>query len=115
MRSPKIGGMAGTDAAGYGGFHDRVNNHYLRTFGSAILVALIGAGSDMLLPDDNSTATTTDSAADAARRSFAETFGQISQQTVSRNLNVQPTLEIRPGYRFNVLVDQDIVFPRAYR
>ena len=111
----QIGGMAGTDAAGYGGFHDRVNNHYLRTFGSAILVALIGAGTDMLLPDDNSTATTTDSAADAARRSFAKTFGQISQQTVSKNLNVQPTLEIRPGYRFSVLVDQDIVFPRAYR
>ena len=111
----QIGGMAGTDAAGYGGFNERVNNHYLRTFGSAVLVALIGAGTDMLLPDDNSTATTTDSAADAARRSFAETFGQLSQQTVSKNLNVQPTLEIRPGYRFNVLVDQDIVFPNAYQ
>ena len=34
--------------------------------------------------------------------------------TVSKNLDVQPTLKIRPGYRFNVLVDQDIVFPRAY-
>ena len=67
----------------------------------------------MLLPKDSAT-TTTDSAADAARRSFAETFGQISQQTVSKNLNIQPTLEIRPGYRFNVLVDQDIVFPNAY-
>ena len=80
----------------------------------AILVALIGAGTDMLLPKDSAT-TTTDSAADAARRSFAQTFGQISQQTVSKNLNVQPTLEIRPGYRFNVLVDQDIVFPKAYQ
>ena len=111
----QIDGMAGTDAAGYGGFNDKVNNHYLKTFGSAILVALIGAGTDMLLPKDTSTATTTDSAADAARRSFAETFGQISQQTVSKNLNVQPMLEIRPGYRFNVLVDQDIVFPKAYQ
>ncbi|MEP3665157.1 MAG: IncP-type conjugal transfer protein TrbI, partial [Roseibium sp.] len=110
----QIGGMAGTDTAGYGGFNDRVNNHYLKTFGSAILVALIGAGTDMLLPKDSAT-TMTDSAADAARRSFAQTFGQISQQTVSKNLNVQPTLEIRPGYRFNVLVDQDIVFPKAYQ
>lgn len=110
----QIGGMAGTDAAGYGGFNDKVNNHYLKTFGSAILVALIGAGTDMLLPKD-STTTTTDSAADAARRSFAQTFGQISEQTVSKNLTVQPTLEIRPGYRFNVLVDQDIVFPKAYQ
>lgn len=111
----QIGGMAGTDGAGYGGFHDQVDNHYLRTFGSAILVALIGAGTDMLLPDDNSTSTTVDSASDAARRSFAETFSQISEQTVSKNLDVQPTLEIRPGYRFNILVDQDIIFPKAYQ
>jgi len=111
----QIGGMAGTDGAGYGGFHDQVDNHYLRTFGSAILVALIGAGTEMLLPGDNSTSTTVDSASDAARRSFAETFGQISEQTVSKNLNVQPTLEIRPGYRFNILVDQDIIFPKAYQ
>ena len=111
----QIGGMAGTDDAGYGGFHDQVDNHYLRTFGSAILVALIGAGTDMLLPGDNSTSTTVDSAGDAARRSFAETFSQISEQTVSKNMNVQPTLAIRPGYRFNILVDQDIVFPSVYR
>lgn len=111
----QIGGMAGTDGAGYGGFHDQVDNHYLRTFGSAILVALFGAGTEMLLPDDNSTSTTVDSAGDAARRSFAETFSQISEQTVSKNLNVQPTLEIRPGYRFNILVDQDIIFPKAYQ
>ena len=76
--------------------------------------ALIGAGTEMLLPDDNSTSSMVDSASDAARRSFAETFSQISEQTVSKNLNVQPTLEIRPGFRFNILVDQDIIFPKAY-
>ena len=111
----QIGGMAGTDSAGYGGFRDRVDNHYLRTFGSAILVALIGAGTEMMLPQDRNNLGAANSAEDAARRSFAETFGQISEQTVSRNLNVQPTLEIRPGYRFNVLVDQDIIFPGSYR
>lgn len=110
----RIGGMAGTDAAGYGGFRDKVDNHYLQTFGSAILVALIGAGTEMLLPKDQGNSLNGNSPPDAARRSFAETFGQISEQTVSRNLNVQPTLEIRPGYPFNVLVDQDIVFPKAY-
>lgn len=109
----QIGGMAGTDAAGYGGFTDQVDNHYLQTFGSAILVALIGAGTEMMIPQDRNALGMTNSAEDAARRSFAETFGQVSEQTVSKNLNVQPTLEIRPGYRFNVLVDQDIVFPEA--
>jgi type IV secretion system protein TrbI len=110
----RIGGMAGTDAAGYGGFNDKVHNHLLQTFGSAILVALIGAGSEMLLPQDNSSDTASN-AETAARGPFAETFGQISEQRVSSNLNVQPTLEIRPGYQFNILVDQDILFPDSFR
>jgi type IV secretion system protein VirB10 len=109
----QIGGMAGTDAAGYGGFTDRVDNHLLQTFGSAILVALIGAGTEMMLPEDNDSSTGND-AEDSARESFAETFGEISEQTVSKNLDVQPTLEIRPGYQFNVLVDQDLMFPGAF-
>ncbi|EGP53969.1 hypothetical protein Agau_P200097 (plasmid) [Agrobacterium tumefaciens F2] len=110
----QIGGMAGTDAQGYGGFHDKVNNHYWRTFGSAALIALIGTGIDASIPE-SSTLATQDTASDAARRNFAESFGRVAEQTVSRNLNVQPTLEIRPGYKFNVLVDQDIIFPGTYR
>lgn len=109
----QIGGMAGTDSQGYGGFRDKVDNHYLRTFGSAALVALIGTGIDMAVPESSSLATQ-DTASDAARRSFAETFGRVAEQTISKNLNIQPTIRIRPGYRFNVLVDQDILFPGAY-
>jgi type IV secretion system protein VirB10 len=109
----QIGGMAGTDAQGYGGFNDKANNHYLRTFGSAALVALIGTGIDASIPQ-SSTLATQDTASDAARRNFAETFGRVAERTIERNLDVQPTLEIRPGYKFDVLVDQDIVFPGAY-
>ena len=110
----QIGGMAGTDAEGYGGFRDKVDRHLLRTFGSAALVALIGAGIDMSLPSDQRDRER-DTASDAARRSFAETFGRVAERTIGKNLDVQPTLSIRPGYVFNVLVDQDIVFPSAYR
>jgi type IV secretion system protein VirB10 len=63
---------------------------------------------------ESSTRATQDTASDAARRNFAESFGRVAERTIDRNLNVQPTLEIRPGYRFNVLVDQDIIFPGAY-
>jgi len=110
----QIGGMAGTDAEGYGGFKDKVNNHYLKTFGSAVMIALIGTGIDMAVPQ-SSTLATQDTASDAARRNFAETFGRVADRTIQRNMDVQPTLEIRPGYKFNVLVDQDIVFPGQYR
>ncbi|WP_064713603.1 IncP-type conjugal transfer protein TrbI [Rhizobium bangladeshense] len=110
----QIGGMSGTDAQGYGGFSDKVNNHYLKTFGSAVLIALIGTGIDMAVPQ-SSTLATQDTASDAARRNFAETFGRVADQTIQRNMDVQPTLEIRPGYKFNVLVDQDLILPGAYK
>lgn len=110
----QLGGMAGTDAEGYGGFTDKVDRHLLKTFGSAALVALFGAGMDMSLPSEPRERDRS-SASDAARRSFAETFGRVAERTITKNLDVQPTLRIRPGYIFNVLVDQDIIFPRAYR
>ncbi|MQX77792.1 IncP-type conjugal transfer protein TrbI [Sinorhizobium medicae] len=110
----QIGGMSGTDSEGYGGFKDKVDRHLWRTFGSAALVAIIGTGIDMSMPE-SSTLATQDTASDAARRNFAESFGRVAEQTVSKNLNVQPTIRIRPGYKFNVLVDQDIIFPAAYR
>lgn len=108
----QLGGMAGTDGQGYSGFIDRVNNHYLKTFGSAVLIALIGTGIDMAVPQ-SSTLATQDTASDAARRNFAETFGRVADRTIQRNMDVQPTLEIRAGYKFNVVVDQDIIFPAA--
>ncbi len=110
----QIGGMAGTDAEGYGGFNDQVDNHYFKTFGAAVLLALIGTGMDMAIPE-NSTLANQTTASDAARRNFAETFGRVAERTIAKNLDVQPMLEIRPGYQFNVLVDQDMVFPSDYR
>ncbi|EPE93871.1 IncP-type conjugal transfer protein TrbI [Rhizobium grahamii] len=106
----QIGGMAGTDAEGYGGFEDEVDRHLWKTFGSAALIALIGAGIDMSVPQ-SSTPAAQENASDAARRNFGESFGRTAQETISKNLNVQPTIRIRPGYKFNVLVGQDIIFP----
>ncbi len=96
--------------AGYGGFTDKVNRHYLRTFGSAVLIAVIGTGTDMAIPEKLHT----HDAGHGVRcrtKELAETFGRVAERTIRKNLHVQPTLRIRPGYKFNVLVDQDIVFP----
>jgi len=112
----QIGGMPGMDSEGYSGFRDQVNNRYLETFGSAILIALIGTGIDAALPQSNTSPfqQNQNSLEDAARRNFAETFGRVADQTITRNLDVQPTLEIRPGYQFNVFVEQDIIFPGSF-
>lgn len=109
----QLGAMSGTDAEGYGGFGDKVDRHLWRSFGSAALIALIGTGIDASVPESSTLANQT-TASDAARRNFAESFGRVAEQTISKGLNVQPTIKIRPGYRFNVLVDQDIIFPGPY-
>ncbi|UXN76122.1 IncP-type conjugal transfer protein TrbI (plasmid) [Devosia sp. A8/3-2] len=108
----QVAGMAGTDACGYGGFADQVDNHYFEVFGSAILIAAIGAGIDMALPQDRNLSHI--DGTDAARRSFAETFGRVADRTIDKNMDVQPTIEIRPWYIFNILVDRDMVFPNAF-
>ncbi|MET3588058.1 type IV secretion system protein VirB10 [Pseudorhizobium tarimense] len=87
--SLQIGGMAGTDSAGNSGFYDKVDRHYLRTFGSAALVALIGTGIDLSLPESFSRANQ-DTASDAARRNFAESFGRVATQTISKTSTSNP-------------------------
>ncbi len=108
----QLGGMAGTDAMGQAGFKDKVDRKYLQTFGSAILLAIIGTGIDQAVPQRSTLANQT-TASDAARRNFAESFGRVAQQTIEKNLDIQPTLEIRPGYQFNVIIEKDLRLDRV--
>ncbi|MDR1490418.1 MAG: hypothetical protein LBS65_08065 [Desulfovibrio sp.] len=41
-------------------------------------------------------------------------MGQATLQLLQKNLNIKPTLEIRPGYQFNVIVTKDLVFQKPY-
>ena len=38
-------------------------------------------------------------------------FGAVGQQMIGQGMNRPPTIEIRPGYQFNVMVTEDLVFP----
>ena len=104
--------------SGYAGFADQVDNHYLRIFGSSMLISLI-TGSTSYAVDSVSNgagsgrdATTVQ---DAMASALAAQLGQTTQTLLQRNLNIKPTLEIRPGYQFNVVVTKDIAFRSAYQ
>ncbi len=107
--------MPGTDSAGYSGFTDEVNNHYFRIFGQAILMSLITGGTswsiDTVTPTSSSNTPTFQQQMSSA---LATQLGQATSQMLSKNMNIKPTLEIRPGYRFNVVVTKDLVFKEAY-
>jgi type IV secretion system protein VirB10 len=107
-----LGGMSGADQAGYAGFKDKVNNHYLRIFGSAILMSSISAGVLLATPDDGQSFVQSNK--EKASEQFAADMASITRNVVQKNLNVQPTIIIRPGLRFNVMVSKAIIFPGPY-
>lgn len=110
-----IGSMPGADGAGYAGFNDKVNNHYLRTFGSALLMSAVVAGvAYSQQPSVNSNNVNQQTAGSSLSEALGQQLGQVMAQMVSKNLNVSPTLEIRPGFRFNVVVTKDLTFSKPY-
>ncbi len=94
----------GADTSGYSGLEDEVDNHWAALFKAALLSTLLSVGSE---------ADTTGNQNDlvqAIRRGGSESFNQLGQRVVSRNLDIQPTLTIRPGFPVRVIVNRDLVF-----
>lgn len=110
-----LGSMPGADSAGYAGFADQVNNHYLRIFGSALLMSGVVAGVTYTQQQNQQqTVTGTVSAQQTMSAALGQQLGQVAAQMISKNLSIAPTLEIRPGYRFNVVVVKDLTFSKPY-
>lgn len=109
-----IGNMPGADSAGYSGFHDQVNNHLWRIFKTSLLLSLVNAGMASASTGTGSGYATSNSYTSSAETGMAQTFGQAASQLLQKNINISPTLTIRPGYVFKVVVTGDIVFPGPY-
>lgn len=109
-----IGSMPGADSAGYSGFTDQVNNHYLRVFSSAVLMSGVTAG--IALSQPQSTASNSrPTAGSAMSEALGQQLGQVTAQLIAKNMNIAPALEIRPGYRFNVVATKDLTFSKPYQ
>jgi type IV secretory pathway VirB10-like protein len=102
-RSIVLERQPGADPEGYAGLEDQVDYHWGRLFMAAALSTLLGVGSEL-------GANSTDSdIVRALRRGSSDSLNQTGQQIVRRNLNVQPTLTIRPGFPVRVIVNRDLV------
>jgi len=112
-----LGTMPGADMSGYSGFHDQVDNHYMRIFGSAVLMSFISGGTSYAIDSlgNSSAETDTTTVQSALGASLAAQLNQTTLNLLQRNLNIKPTLEIRSGYPFNIIVTKDVVFRDAYR
>ena len=112
-----LGAMPGSDMAGNAGYTDEVNNHYFRIFGSAVLMSLMSGGMAYTMDslDNSNSESDKPTLQNEMGSALAAQLGQATLQLLQKNLNIKPTLEIRPGYQFNVIVTKDLVFERPYR
>ena len=96
----------GADTGGYAGLQDEVDHHRGELFKAALLSTLLSVGTEL-----GSNAGNGDSSVlQALRRGAGDSLNQTGQQIVRRNLNIQPTLTIRPGFPVRVIVNRDLVF-----
>lgn len=107
-------GMPGTDALGAAGFADQVNNHYLRIFGNALLLSVITAGVQLSQIPQFGRDFEGPTAGNVLGAAVGQQLGSTAAELLRRGINIAPTLEIRPGYPFNIMVTQDMVFPAPY-
>jgi type IV secretion system protein VirB10 len=98
--------MPGADQGGYAGFQDQVNNHYFKIFGGAIMMSFLGAGFQLSQPQNNGQYPT---AREIIAAETGRNIAQVGVELTRRNMAVQPTIEIRPGYRFNIMINKDMI------
>lgn len=95
--------MGGIDLSGYAGFKGKVNNHFLKLLQAVVLSSAMGAG----------TAIVTDNDEDDWRSEAGKGAGQVildfGNKMGEKILNRQPTIEIKQGYRFNIMVQSDLI------
>ena len=105
-RSIVLERQPGADTGGYAGLEDEVDNHWGALFKAALLSTLLGVGSEL-----GSTSATGNNGdiVQALRCGSSDSLNQTGQQAVRRNLNIQPTLTIRPGFPVRVIVNRDLV------
>lgn len=112
-----IGSMPGADSAGFAGFRDQVDHHYARVYGSALLMSGIIAGITYSQNTNqaNQFGYAQPTAGSVLSQALGQQLGEVTAQVVSKNLNISPTVNVRPGYRFNIIVVKDLVFKKPYR
>lgn len=106
--SLKLPGFGGVDGQGAAGIRDRVNTHYGRTYLNALLLSAITAGAQLSQPQP-ANVYAPPSAGQVAAGALGQQMGEVSSEMIRRNMQVGPTLEVRPGFKFSIYVSKDLV------
>ncbi|MCR4266660.1 TrbI/VirB10 family protein [Nitratireductor sp. ZSWI3] len=102
-RSIVLERLPGADMSGYAGLEDGVDYHWWDLLKAAGLSTLLAVGTELAISDE-------DRLIRAIRDGAQDTVNQAGQQIVERQLQVAPTLTIRPGFPVRIIVTRDLVF-----
>lgn len=103
-----IDNLPTTDTGGYAGLADEVDLHTWKLLKGVALATVLGVGSELAFGSSDS------DLVKALQQSTQSTTNRAGQRLVERNLNVQPTITVRPGWPLRVIVHKDIIL-RPYR
>ena len=112
--SINLEGMSGQDASGLAGLRHDVDNHYKRLIGFGLLTSVFST-SFQLSQTRRGTILGYPSPAEIAGSAVGAQVSQFGADMTRRNLNIQPTIKVPVGYRFNVRVNRDILFQAPYQ
>ena len=101
--SIQLDNLPATDAGGYAGLADKIDFHTWQLLKGVALSTLLGVGAEISFGDNESDLVR------AIRQSTQQSASQAGQQVVSKQLDVQPTLRVRPGWPLRVIVHKDLI------
>lgn len=100
--SLRIDNVPATDTSGYAGLQDKVDFHTWTLLKGIALSTVLGVGSELAVSGDSDLV-------QAIRQSTQQNVARAGDQLTSRNLNIQPTLTIRPGATVLLMVHKDLI------
>lgn len=101
--SVELDNMPATDVSGYAGLRDGVDSHTWQLLKGIALSTLLGVGTQLSLGSSESDLVR------ALRESAQQNAANAGNQITSRNLDVQPTLTVRPGWPVRAILNKDLV------
>jgi type IV secretion system protein TrbI len=112
-RSMQLPGLPLTDREGNSGANGKVDNHWRRVFGNALLLSALSAGLQLSQPSQ-ATVLATPSAGQVAAGAVGQELSTVAMEIIKRGMSAAPTITIPAGQAFNVMLNGDIAFDEPF-
>ncbi|MFA5969144.1 MAG: TrbI/VirB10 family protein [Sphingomonas sp.] len=101
--SLRIDNVPATDPSGYAGLSDKIDYHTWALLRGVAISTLLGVGANLTFTGESDLV-------QAIRESTQQNVSRAGDQITSRNLQIQPTITIRPGAPVRLIVHRDLIF-----